>query len=116
MEHSSPFLMSAEIIASVLFRLAVAPVRRFVRETSEAKSLANSASWLAGRAWSPLGNGQTNLNSTELQTSCDIVLALDSLEYRNGILDRFLYRNPNYAKIFKALAFLDFNVDGKNRN
>src|SRR5437868_7682465 len=115
-EHSSPLLISAEMIASVLLRLAATPVRRLVSERSEAKSLANSASWLAGRAWSPLGNGQTNLNSTGLQTPCDILLALDSLEYRYGIFDGFLHWNLNYAEMFEALALFNFYVHREYRN
>src|SRR5437660_8329910 len=102
--------MSAEMMASVLLRLAAMPVRRLMSERSDEKSLANSASWLAGRAWSPLGNGHTNLNSTGLQTSCDIPLTLNSLEHRYGILDSFLYRNLHHAQMLEALAFFDLNI------
>jgi hypothetical protein len=68
--------MSAEMIASVLFRFALTPLRELINKKSEEKALANSANWLAGRAWSPFGNGHTNVNSTGLQTPCIISSSL----------------------------------------
>src|SRR5262245_46369591 len=116
MEHSSLHRMSAAMIDNTLLGFAIEPLRKFVRTQSDLKSLATLARWLAGLAWKPLGNGQTNVNSSSMQVFGIIRSTLDSFENGSGVGDRLTQRYFNNAHAFETLATFNTDIYGENRH
>src|SRR5215469_7669577 len=106
--------MSREMMERTLLAFPSRWFRKLVSVDSETKLFASLAKWLAGRACMPADKGQLNTNcSAALLRSGDMsVLELSEDAFR--ILESFLKRHLNNVHAIKALAFLDFDIDGEN--